>query len=77
MDRAAEAFMDAWLDANITHKHSAKPNPATITKLAKKCVADARAQGIALEKLEDVVIDIEQAIDDELNFIASLKDKGP
>jgi hypothetical protein len=76
MDRAVEAFMDAWLDTNVAHKHSIKPNPVTIKKLAKKCVADARAQGISLDKLEDVVIDIEQAIDDELKFIATLKDNG-
>ena len=77
MDEAAEAFMDAWLDANVTHKHARKPSAKTIKALAKRCAGDAAAAGIPLETLEEVVVDIEEAITDELNFIATLKAKAP
>ena len=76
MDEAAEAFMDAWLDANVSHKHARKPSAKTIKALAKRCAGDAAAAGIPLESLE-VVVDIEEAITDELNFIATLKAKAP
>ena len=76
MDQAAEAFMDAWLDANVTHKHAKRPSARTIKSLAKRCVADAAAEGITLDALEEVVVDIEEAIVDELNFIATMKAKG-
>ena len=77
MDKAAEAFMDAWLDANVTHKHAKRPSAKTIKSLAKRCVADAAAEGITLDALEEVVVDIEEAIADELNFIATMKAEGP
>jgi hypothetical protein len=74
MNEAAEAFMDAWLDANVTHKHAKRPSARrTIKSLAKRCVADAATQGLSLDKLEEVVCDIEEAIEDELNFIATMK----
>ena len=76
MDEAAEAFMDEWLDANVTHKHAKKPSARTIKALANRCVADATAAGISLDSLEDVVVDIEEAITDELNFIATIRAKG-
>jgi hypothetical protein len=76
MDEAAEAFMDGWLDANVTHKHAKKPTARTIKSLAKRCVADAADAGISLDSLEEVVVDIEEAIEDELNFIATMKTKG-
>ena len=77
MDEAAEAFMDAWLDANVSHKHAKKPNGRVIKALTQRCIADAAAQGIPLESLEAVVCDIEEAIQDELDFIDTLKAKGP
>lgn len=75
MKEAAEAYMDAWLDANVTHKHAKKPSFRTIKSLAKRCVADAAAQGVTLEEIEEVVVDIEEAIVDELNFIATIEAK--
>jgi hypothetical protein len=77
MDEAAEAFMDAWLDANVTHKHAKNPSSRTIKALARRCISDAAAEGIPLESLEEVVCDIEEAIQDELNFIETMKAKGP
>ena len=77
MDEAAEAFMDAWLDANVTHKHAKKPSARTIKALAQRCISDAAAEGIPLDSLEAVVCDIEEAIQDELNFIETMKAKGP
>jgi hypothetical protein len=75
MDEAAEAFMEAWLDANITRRHAKKPSARTVKSLANRCIADAAAQGISLDSLENVVVDIEEAITDELNVIASMKTK--
>jgi hypothetical protein len=77
MNEAAEAFMDQWLDANVTHKHAKKPSARMIKSLAKRCVADAAAKGISLDVLEEVVVDIEEAIEDELNFIETMKAKAP
>jgi hypothetical protein len=34
--------------------------------LAKQCVADAEKEGVTREALEEVVVDVEQAISDEL-----------
>lgn len=77
MNEAAEDFMDKWLDENVTHKHAKKPSTRTIKSLANRCVRDAAAAGISLDSLEEVVIDIEEAIVDELNFIARMKEKAP
>jgi hypothetical protein len=77
MNKAGEAFMDVWLDDNVTHKHAKKPTARTIKSLAKRCVADAAAKGISLDVLEEVVVDIEEAITDELNFIETLTSKTP
>jgi hypothetical protein len=76
MDEVAEDFMDKWLDENVTHKHAKKPSARTIKSLAKRCVRDAAAVGISLDSLEEVVVDIEEAIEDELNFVATMKAKG-
>lgn len=76
MNEAAEAFMDAWLDVNVTRKHAKKPSARTIKALANRCMQDAVNAGIALDTLEEVVVDIEEAIADELNFIATLKTKS-
>jgi hypothetical protein len=76
MNDAAEAFMDAWLDANVTHKHAKRPTARTIEALAKRCVVDAAAEGISWDSLEEVVVDIEEAIIDELNFMETMKATG-
>jgi hypothetical protein len=76
VNEAAEAFMDSWLDANVTRKHAKKPSARTIKALASRCMQDAINAGISLDTLEDVVVDIEEAIADELNFMATLKSKG-
>jgi hypothetical protein len=76
MSKAAEAFMDAWLDANVTRRHAKKPSIRTIKALANRCIADANAAGISLHTLEDVVLDIEEAITDELNFVATMQEKA-
>ena len=68
--------MDAWLDANVTHKHAKTPTAKTIKSLANRCIADAAAEGISLDKLEEVVVDIEEAIEDELDFIATMQAKS-
>ena len=68
--------MDAWLDTNVTHKHAKKPSEKTIKALAQRCISDAAAEGIPLESLEEVVCDIEEAIQDELTFVATMKSKG-
>jgi hypothetical protein len=75
MDEPAEAFMDAWLDANVTHKHAKRASSRTIKALANRCMQDATAAGISLNSLEVVVVDIEEAITDELNFIATMETK--
>jgi hypothetical protein len=46
---------------------------AALNSSAKRFVRDAAAAGISLDSLEEVVIDIEKAIVDELNFIASMR----
>jgi hypothetical protein len=38
-------------------------------------VQDATAAGISLDSLEEVVVDIEEAITDELSFIATMEAK--
>jgi hypothetical protein len=45
MDEAAEAFMDTWLDANVTHKHANKPSSSAIKALARRNISDAAAEG--------------------------------
>ena len=52
-----------------------KPDPDTIKRLADKCIADAAARGVALEDEKKVVCDIQEAIKDELNFIAASEAK--
>lgn len=39
--------------------------------VAKRCAADATLQGVPVEELEGVVVDIEEAIVDELNVVAA------
>jgi hypothetical protein len=70
MEEAAEKFMDDWLDANVSRKHAEQPSADIVKALAQRCIEDAKAAGISLESLEDVVVDIEEAITDELEIIA-------
>jgi hypothetical protein len=69
MSKRAENFMDSWLDAKITDRDLAAPEKSAPI-LAKKCAADAKKAGVPLEELEEVVVDIEQAITDELTLAA-------
>jgi hypothetical protein len=61
--------MDSWLDANVKNRHLKAPEKSAPI-LAKKCAADAKKAGVPLEELEEVVVDIEQAITDELTVVA-------
>jgi hypothetical protein len=69
MSKRAEDFMNSWLDANIRGRHLAAPEKSAPI-LAKKCATDAKKAGVPLEELEEVVVDIEQAIADELTVAA-------
>ena len=71
MSERAEEFMDRWLDANVAKRHPAKLKGIAMKVLAKRCAADATLQGVPVEELEGVVVDIEEAIVDELNVIAA------
>jgi hypothetical protein len=65
MSKRAEDFMDSWLRAKITDRHRKAPEKSAPI-LAKRCATDAKKAGVPLEELEEVVVDIEQAITDEL-----------
>jgi hypothetical protein len=65
MSKRAEDFMDSWLDAKVTDRHLKAPEKSAPI-LAKKCATDAKKAGVPLDELEEVVVDIEQAITDEL-----------
>jgi hypothetical protein len=69
MSKRAEDFMDSWLDAKVTDRHLKAPEKSAPV-LAKKCATDAKKAGVPLEELEEVVVDIEQAIADELTLAA-------
>ena len=66
MNDREENFMDKWLDRNITSSHLKHPEPLVAKVLAKRCIADASKEGVAIEALEEVVVDVEEAIADEL-----------
>jgi hypothetical protein len=66
----AEDFMDQWLDENVDAKHVGKPKAKVAKALAKKCATDAKKAGVPIEELEEVVVDIEEAIADELTLAA-------
>ena len=61
-------FMEKWLDRNIRSSQMKHPEPLVAKVLAKRCVADAEKEGVTLEALEEVVVDVEQAISDELKI---------
>lgn len=71
MSKRAEDFMDSWLRANVTDRHRKAPEKSAPI-LAKRCATHAKKAGVPLEELEEVVVDIEQAITDELT-VAVLK----
>ena len=73
MSKRAEEFMDQWLDAKVTDRHLKAPAKSAPI-LAKKCATDAKKAGVPLEELEEVVVDIDQAITDELTLAASKED---
>jgi hypothetical protein len=67
MSKRAEDFMDSWLDAKVTDRHLEAPESRRRSS-RKKCATDAKKAGVPLEELEEVVVDIEQAITDELTL---------
>jgi hypothetical protein len=67
----AEEFMDKWLDENVKPTHLKRPENLVAKILAKRCIADAEAAGVEVASLEHVVVDIEEAIVDELRVAAS------
>jgi len=72
MSEIPEVFIDRWLETNVTATPARRSRADIISKLAQKCLADAQAQGISQEELEDVVCDVEEAIADEMEC-ASLR----
>jgi|EndMetStandDraft_8_1072994.scaffolds.fasta_scaffold23458_4 hypothetical protein len=66
MSEREEDFMDKWLDRNIRSSQLKHPELLVAKVLAKQCVADAEKEGVTREALEEVVVDVEQAISDEL-----------
>ena len=66
MNEREEEFMDKWLDRNITSSQLKHSEPLVAKVLAKRCIADAEKEGVAVKALEEVVVDVEQAISDEL-----------
>jgi hypothetical protein len=69
MSKRAEEFMDNWLNANINKRHL-KTAEKSVPILAKRCAIDAKKAGVSIDELEEVVIDIEKAINDELTLAA-------
>ena len=66
MNENAEEFMDKWLDANVKPTHLKRPETIVAKVLAKRCLADAEEAGVDVASLEEVVVNIEEAIVDEL-----------
>jgi len=63
-----EEFMDKWLDRNITSSQLKHSEPLVAKVLAKRCIADAEKEGVA-------VVDVEQAISDELKVAKAKETK--
>jgi len=70
MDERAARFLEAWFQANIAER--ALSSKVTARVLARCCRAAARKEGLTKEDLEAVVVDLEQAIADELEIKKSL-----
>jgi len=62
----AEEFMDKWLDENVKPTHLKRPENIVAKVLAKRCLADAKEAGVEIASLEKVLVDVEEAIVDEL-----------
>ena len=75
MNEREEEFMDKWLDRNINSSQLKHPEPLVAKVLAKRCIADAEKAGVAVEALEEVVVDVEQAISDELKVAKAKETK--
>ena len=75
MNEREEEFMDKWLERNITSSQLKHPPPLVAKVLAKRCVADAEKEGVTREALEEVVVDVEQAISDELKVAKAKETK--
>jgi hypothetical protein len=68
--KRAEDFMDEWLDENVFPVHLTAPDRAA-PALAEQCLSDAEKAGVSPEELEAAVVDVEEAITDELNVKAT------
>jgi len=75
MNEREEEFMDRWLDRNINSSQLKHPEPLVAKVLARRCIADAEKAGVAVEALEEVVVDVEQAISDELKVAKAKETK--
>jgi hypothetical protein len=71
MREDAERFMDLWLDQNVRPTHLNQREALVAKVLARRCIADAEMAGINVDVLEEVVVDIEEAIADELKLMAT------
>lgn len=75
MNGREEDFMDKWLDRNIRSSQLKHPELLVAKVLAKRCVADAEKEGVTREALEEAVVDVEQAIFDELKVAKAKETK--
>jgi len=71
MSERAEAFMDKWLDENVNQTHLKRPEQVVAKMLAKRCLAAAKKDGIPPDELIETVVDLEQAMIDELRVVAA------
>jgi hypothetical protein len=68
-------FMEKWLDRNIRSSQLKHPEELVARVLAKRCIADAEKAGVSIKALEGVVVDIEEAIADELRLAKAREPK--
>jgi hypothetical protein len=59
-------FIDSWFETNIAGRKLR--SGVTVESLRKRCIRDAKLEGISLEDLTAVVVDLEEAIAVELNI---------
>jgi hypothetical protein len=71
MSERAEAFMDKWLDENVSIAHLKRPENVVADMLAKRCLADARKARIPVDEIAETVGDVKEAIADELRIRAA------
>lgn len=71
---AAKFFVD-WLDANISRADAV--TGVDVAALASRCLSDAAAQKITREDIEATAGDIEEAIQDEIEYLIVLQSMSP